>query len=189
MRSLVYLCVFGLLGGCHAFIDPEDDYLRPEDAGTPPMNDAGTPPGDSGLGDVGTPDVPLVPDANVADVPSMVDAGPMVDGGPVDAGPTVDAGPALQCTDVDAFNRDNMEILLACCLESLDCPPPMSGMPDFSCINESCATGRAGVCLPTGQAAGIPCRSDVQCASGTCSGGAVEVGCGEVVGRPTGVCE
>ena len=45
MRFVTYLCVFGVLAGCHALIDPEEDYLRPEDgvdAGPRPTDDAGS---------------------------------------------------------------------------------------------------------------------------------------------------
>ncbi|MFK7999935.1 MAG: hypothetical protein AB8H86_10070 [Polyangiales bacterium] len=159
MRFAVYLCVFGVLGGCHAFIDPEDDYLRPEDAGTPPMDDAGPPPGD------------------------VFDAGLLsdVDGSALDAGP--------QCTNVGDFNRVNSETLIACCIVSSDCPPPPGNLPPFGCVDPACPSHNAGVCLPVGLLRGDRCRANGQCVSGVCMGGQAMVACGERVGILPGECQ
>lgn len=176
MRFAAYFCVFGLLAGCHAFIDPEGDYLRPEDAGTPPMDDAGSP--DIGPGD----------DAGPMDMDTgfMGDAGPGSD----DAGPpdVFDAGPD-QCTDVLAFNEANRDELLACCLIANDCPPPPAGLPALGCVNPQCMSlNTAGVCLPVALPGGEPCRANGQCASELCEDGQALLSCGAIGMMPTGTC-
>lgn len=175
MRLAVYLCVFGVLAGCHAFLDPEGDYLRP---GTPPTDDAGPPLSDAAF-DAGTDGGPDAgPDGGA-------DAGPPPgdDAGAMDAGP--DAGPVVvSCDEILTYNANRPIMTPPCCAINEDC---VEGV----CVHPACGgdTPRAGFCVPTSPpgVTGRPCLIDAQCPSGRCDGGVdalPQFACASVVPMP-----